>query len=88
MTDRGPALPGARCWSCGKGADGAKGVTDDEATPADGDVLVCLYCSAAGVVEGGKVRRPHADELAEIEADVDVARARAAVDLARATGRL
>jgi hypothetical protein len=64
------------------------GVTDASAAPDDGDILVCLYCGAAGVVEAGAVRRPTGGELAEIEASADVHRARAAIELTRATKRL
>lgn len=71
----------APCPSCGAVNTGALSTTPGHAeAPQPGDVSVCAYCAAIGIyAESGAIRRPTADELAELEADPGITKARAAV---------
>lgn len=59
------------CWACGHLTDDATCVSDAKATPADGDIGVCLYCRAVQVFtgDGFEHRAPTLTELDRIDSD-------------------
>lgn len=44
MQERNPSLANLICPNCNKSTDAATGVTDEKATPSDGDLSICAYC--------------------------------------------
>ena len=71
--------PQNACRCCGYLVDAASGV-DHNARAKPGDVSLCMKCGEASVFTGELVMRPPtAEELATIEADPMVRRARRAI---------
>lgn len=65
------------CPSCGREQDAMTGRPG--ATPSVGDVGICWACGGAGVFTGTGLRAPTAAEAADIDADPEVVRVRAAI---------
>lgn len=70
------------CPHCGRTNDQHAG-PDREALPADGDVSLCWGCGGIGLFQvtalGLTVRKPTADEQAELDQDPGIRAARAAM---------
>lgn len=73
------------CWSCGSPNSSISDMHDgDGSAPKAGDISICFYCGAPGVIsESLSVREPTKDEMDMLLIDEDVLKHIELVTLAR-----
>lgn len=76
-----------RCPYCGAMGDGFTPIEDEPHVPRPGDVAICAYCDQLQIYEaapdGMGLRRATPAELEDLRADPEIARAQAALLIAR-----